>query len=137
MVVMSGTALAQASHAVTTSAFLTVRDVMELSSAMMLQMSMGVLAVNMISLGVHGLASVFKARKLVIKSLTVGMDQMKRTVHTENTFAGQTNLNALMAGVFQQANGVIELQTVLMERMSRTVSFSVDLMSLHVRMEDV
>ena len=83
MEVMSGTAPAQASPVVTTSAFLTARDVMEQSSAMMLQMSTGVLGVDRRSSGVSGQASVFRARGLVTRNLIAGMDQMKKTVRTE------------------------------------------------------
>ena len=96
MEVMSGTAPAQASPVATTSAFLTARDVMEQSSAMMLQMSMGVLGVDRRSSGVRSLASVFLARELVTRSLIAGMDQMKRTVRTETIFAGQINSSVLM-----------------------------------------
>ena len=102
----------------------------------MLLMSKGVLAVNRISSGVHALASVFKATKPVTKFWIVGMVLMRRTAPTENTFAGQTNLNVLMAAVFHPASGVIEWRTARRERMNRTVSFSADLMSLLARMED-
>ena len=61
---------------------------------------------------------------------------MRRTVHTENIFAGQTNSSVLMGGVFQQASGVIGLVTVLRGRMNKTVSFNADSMSLRARMED-
>ena len=97
MEVMSGTAPAQASPVVTTSAFLTARDVMAQCSAMMLQMSTGVLGVDRRSSGVRGQASAFRARGLVTRSLIAGMDQMRKTVHTESIFAGQINSSVLMA----------------------------------------
>ena len=136
MVVMSGTALVLAFPAATTSAFLTARDVMALCSAMMLQMSTGAQAVTRTSSSVQGQADVFRVRRLVTKLWIVGMDQMRRTVHTENIFAGQTNSSVLMGGVFQQAGGVIGLVTVLRGRMNKTVSFNADLMSLLARTED-
>ena len=107
MVVMSGTALVLASPAATTSAFLTARDVMALCSAMMLQMSTGAQAVTRTSSSVQGQADVFRVRRLVTKLWIVGMDQMRRTVRTENIFAGLTNSSVLMAVAFQQAGGVI------------------------------
>ena len=137
MEVMSGTAPAQASPVVTTSAFLTARGVMEQSSAMMLQMSTGVLGVDRRSSDVSGQESVFRARGLVTRSLIAGMDQMKKTVCTENIFAGQINTSVLMGAVSQQASAVIELLTALRERMNKTVGLNVVLMSSHVRMVGV
>ena len=100
----------------------------------MLLTSTGVLAVNRTSSGVHALASVFKETKLVTKCWIVGTDLMRRIVPTENTFAGQTSSNVLMAGVFHPASGVTESPTVHKERMNRTVSFNVAWMNLHVKM---
>ena len=137
MEVMSETAPAQASPVVTTSAFLTARDVMEQSSAMTLQMSTSVLGLDRRSSDVIGQASVFLARGLVTRSLIAGMDQMKKTVHTENIFAGQINTSVLMGTVSQQASAVIEWMTALRERMNKTVGLNVVLMSSHARMVGV
>ena len=78
------------------------------------------------SFSAYVLDNVFLVNKLVTRYLIAGMVQMRRIVLIENIFVGLTSSNVLTGDVFQQVRDVTGRQTVLRERMNRTVNSSVN-----------